>query len=186
MVREPSIIILGIDPGTLVTGYGIIEKKKSRVSYIHSGTVTTSPRDSLPIRLGKIYDQILGLIEMYHPDQCGIETAFYGKNIQSTMKLGHARGVAILAAVHREIPVIEYSPREVKRSVTGSGASSKQQVHYMVQSILKIKTNLSIFDITDALAIALCHAQHITAPRAQFTDWRSFIIEHPERVKVRS
>ena len=183
MAHRSGIIILGIDPGTLVTGFGLIQKSGSKCTYIEAGTINTSPKDSLPIRLRKIYDRILHVINEYHPDQCGIETAFFGKNIQSTLKLGHARGVAILAAVHREVPIIEYSPREVKRSVTGNGASSKQQVAYMVKSILNVKEMHTSHDVSAALAIALCHAQHLTAPREHFKNWKSFIDEHPERVR---
>ena len=183
MNKDSSLIILGIDPGTLATGYALIEKKASRLTAVASGVISTHASDTLPIRLGKIYDQIFAVINEYHPDHCAIETAFYGKNIQSTLKLGHARGVSILAAVHREIPVTEYSPREIKRSVTGSGAASKQQVQYMVHSILGLKQKISRLDISDAFAIALCHAQHLSSPRAKFRDWTTFIKENPDRIK---
>ncbi len=176
-------VLLGIDPGTLVTGFGVIEKRGTLLRYLAAGAVQTSAKDSMPLRLRTIYERILAVIDEYHPDQCGLETAFYGKNVQSTLKLGHARGVAMLAAVHREIPVAEYSPREVKRAVTGSGAASKQQVLYMVRTILKLDRSFTHLDASDALAIAICHAQHLTNPHRNFSGWKEFVEKNPERVR---
>lgn len=166
-----------------MTGYGIIEKHGSRLVFRAADAIRTSPRDSLPLRLRDIFMRIQVIIDEYTPDYFSIETAFYGKNVQSTLKLGHARGVAILAAVLRQLPIIEYSPREIKRAVTGNGAASKKQVAFMVRSLLNDSVHARSHDVTDALAIAICHAHHMTSPRAQFKDWKSYIHEHPERVK---
>src|SRR3990172_8664061 len=129
------MIILGIDPGTLVTGFGVIEVERGRPELLTCNVVTNKPGLSMPLRLKSIYDGLISVIDRYNPDECAVETAFYGKNAQSALKIGHARGVAILAAVHREIPTTEYSPREVKKAVTGSGAASKQQVQFMVKNL---------------------------------------------------
>ncbi len=149
--------ILGIDPGTSVTGIGIVEQKKEKIFLIHYDVISLNSKDPLPVRLKKIYDECLFCISKYKPDEFAIETAFYGKNIQSTLKLGQARGVAIIAGLNSDLNVSEYSPREVKKSVTGNGASTKHQVQYMVKAILGIKDDLTDFDCTDALAVAMCH-----------------------------
>lgn len=149
--------ILGIDPGTSVTGIGIVEQKKEKILLIHYDVISLNSKDPLPVRLKKIYDECLFCISKYKPDEFAIETAFYGKNIQSTLKLGQARGVAIIAALNSNLEISEYSPREVKKSVTGSGASSKEQVQYMVRSILSMREKVMAVDSSDALAVALCH-----------------------------
>jgi crossover junction endodeoxyribonuclease RuvC len=147
----------------------------------------------MPIRLKQIYDRLCKIINQYHPDEFAIETVFYGKNIQSALKLGHARGVSILAAVNHQIPTTEYSPREVKKAVTGNGAASKQQVQFMVKSQLKLREAPKFFDASDALAIALCHSFRILGDKAKsrrtrtpglksHRTWSDFIHAHPERV----
>lgn len=185
--------ILGVDPGTLITGFGIIEVERSKYSVLTYDIVKNSKNDSLPIRLKRIYDRLCEIINQYNPDEFAIETAFYGKNIQSALKIGHARGVSILAAVNYEIPTTEYSPREIKKAVTGNGAASKQQVRLMVQSQLKLYKVQKYFDTSDALAVALCHSYRIiggkatsrhmrrTAPKGH-RSWSDFIHSHPERV----
>jgi len=177
-----SILVLGIDPGTLTTGYGVIEQAGAGFHRITSGCIHTSPKDKLPIRLQIIYAGLIEIIDQFHPDECSIETAFFGKNIQSTLKLGQARGVSILAAVHRQLAIEEYSPREIKRSVTGTGAASKKQVAYMVCTLLGLEQDILQHDETDALATAICHAQHMNSGRSA-KDWASFVAEHPERVR---
>ena len=122
------------------------------------------------------------LIKAHKPDEFAIETAFYGKNVQSAMKIGYARGVSLLAAIHNKIPTSEYSPREVKKSVVGNGAASKQQVSFMIKSLLDIKNTKMRFDETDALAIALCHAFRIHKVTTKNKDWKSFVEAYPERV----
>jgi crossover junction endodeoxyribonuclease RuvC len=176
------MIILGIDPGTLKTGYGIIEFTNGHIKLIASGVIENKRIKSLPLRLKFIYDEISNLIEQYLPDELSIESAFYGKNVQSALKIGHARGVSILAAINKQIPTYEYSPREIKKSVVGNGAASKQQVMYMVNQILQLKKKKTKFDETDAIAVALCHLQKITRPDKKHKDWKSFIKENPHLV----
>jgi crossover junction endodeoxyribonuclease RuvC len=187
------MIILGVDPGTLITGFGVIEVERGKYSVLTYNVVKNSGNDSMPIRLKRIYDRLCEIINNYHPDEFAIETAFYGKNAQSALKIGHARGVSILAAVNYEIPTTEYSPREVKKAVTGNGAASKQQVQFMVQTHLKLRETPKYFDVSDALAVALCHSFRITGGKATskrtrrtasntHRSWSDFIHTHPERV----
>jgi crossover junction endodeoxyribonuclease RuvC len=187
------MIILGVDPGTLITGFAVIEVERGKLSVLSYDVVKNASDRSMPIRLKQIFDRLCKVINEYHPDEFAIETAFYGKNAQSALKLGHARGVSILAAVNFQIPTTEYSPREIKKAVTGNGAASKQQVQFMVKSQLKLREAPKFFDASDALAIALCHSfrikdgkikQHQTrtfGTKSRRT-WSDFINAHPERV----
>jgi len=177
-------IILGIDPGSLVTGYGVIMRNRNTMHLLGCGTVRNPAIASMPLRLKKIFNELRTVIEKYHPDELAIESAFYGKNAQSALKLGHARGVAILAAVESEIPTTEYSPREIKKAVVGNGAASKEQVQYMVKSLLHISNTKMLHDTSDAIAIAICHLHRLVTPTSKHKDWKSFIIAHPERVKA--
>ncbi len=190
------MIILGVDPGTLVTGYGVIEIRNGKAHVLAFDVVKNRSSASMPLRLHAIYSTLCLVIDHYHPDEFAIETAFYGKNAQSALKIGHARGVSILAAVNSEIPTSEYSPREVKKAVVGNGAASKEQVQGMVKSLLGIKQSPKLFDVTDALAVALCHlhrrgTSRTTLPRKRShgkmrnNGWAEFIKKHPERVVVR-
>ncbi len=176
------MIILGIDPGTNITGYGIIRQNYSANRRIASGSIKLSPKLNLPQKLEIIYNELDSLIKNYKPDEFAIETAFYGKNAQSAMKIGYARGVSILAATHNKIPTSEYSPREIKKSVVGKGAASKQQVYFMVKNLLDMKKEKMKFDETDALAVALCHAFRLRKPGSNKKSWKSFIEANPERV----
>jgi crossover junction endodeoxyribonuclease RuvC len=187
------MIILGVDPGTLITGFGLIDVERGKYSVLMYDVVKNTGDDSMPIRLKRIYDRLCEIINHYHPDEFAIETAFYGKNAQSALKIGHARGVSILAAVNYEIPTTEYSPREVKKAVTGNGAASKQQVQFMVQTQLKLREAPKYFDASDALAVALCHSFRMTdgiatTRRTRKTvsnthrSWSDFIHSHPERI----
>jgi crossover junction endodeoxyribonuclease RuvC len=177
------MLILGVDPGSLVTGYGVIDASGATFRRLTSGVIVMRSSDAMPLRLRTVYDALLTLIDTWHPDEFCIETAFYGKNVQSTLKLGHIRGVALLAAVHRELAIAEYSPREVKRAVTGSGAAAKQQVEYMIKVLLNIKDDFRRSDEADGLALAMCHAMHLRTPRSGGNTWKNFIKEHPDRVK---
>ncbi len=176
------MIILGIDPGTNITGYGVIKCEKNAYKKIASGIIRLPSSKPIPTRLKIIYEELNSLIKKYKPDEFAIETAFYGKNVQSAMKIGYARGVSILAAVHNEIPTSEYSPREVKKSVVGKGAASKDQVSYMIKSLLSVKTNGIKSDETDALAIALCHAFRMKNPVKKNMNWKQFAEAFPERI----
>lgn len=181
-LSDSSLIVLGVDPGTLVTGYGVVARRNNAFRMIACGSIKNSSDTSMPLRLQKIYAGLYSIIERFHPDEFAIESAFYGKNAQSALKLGHARGVSILAAVEQEIPTTEYSPREVKRAVVGSGAASKEQVQFMVKSLLGVSSSM-LHDASDALAIAICHAQRMTSPARKHKDWKSFVAAHPERVR---
>lgn len=174
--------ILGVDPGTNFTGYGIIKASRNSFTKVVNGLIKLPPGKSLAEKLEIIYDELNRLIKKYNPDEFAIETAFYGKNVQSAMKIGYARGVSLLAAVHNRIPSSEYSPKEVKKSVVGNGAASKQQVSFMIKSILKLQDEKMKFDESDALAIALCHAFRMKIPAGGKKDWKSFIEANPDRV----
>lgn len=180
---DPSpTIILGVDPGTLVTGYGVIEADRGRMKLLLADAIRNDSRKSLPLRLKLIFDTLNEVIAQCHPDEFAIETAFYGKNAQSALKLGHARGVAMLVAVLQGIPAQEYSPREVKKAVTGNGNASKEQVQYMVKCLLHLKQTPKYFDTTDALAVAICHLHRSGRNRRKFTDWRSYLTAYPEKL----
>ncbi len=182
--RRQTTIVLGVDPGTLVTGYGLIKRMNGEMKLLACGTIENPAGHSMPLRLHHIYGELQAIIEKYHPDEFAIESAFYGKNVQSAMKLGHARGVSILAAVENQIPTSEYSPREVKKAVVGSGTASKEQVQFMVRSLLHLPNRAMEFDTSDALAIAICHLHRLLTPASRHRDWKSFVAAHPERVRA--
>lgn len=177
------MIILGVDPGTIVTGYGIIELNKNKISHITSGIIKLSASQSLPEKLKTIYTELEKLIRAYKPGEFAIETAFYGKNIQSAMKIGYARGVSLLAAVNNNVLIAEYAPGEIKKAVVGRGSASKQQVAFMIKTILNLKKLKMKSDESDALAIAICHSFRLKTPSLKKSkDWKSFITQFPERV----
>jgi crossover junction endodeoxyribonuclease RuvC len=176
------MIILGIDPGTRITGYGVIKYNNNNFIKIASGSINLPAKEPIPQRLEIIYSEISKIIKRYKPNEFAIETAFYGKNVQSAMKIGYARGVSILCALHNNIPASEYSPREIKKSVVGKGAASKEQVSFMIKTLLNIKSEKIKVDESDALAIALCHAFRMKTPVKKTKDWKSFVEAYPERV----
>ena len=177
------MIILGVDPGTNITGYGLIEYTNNKFNIVSHGVIKLSLKKSISEKIEIIYKELDKLLKTYKPDEFAIETAFYGKNVQSAMKIGYARGVSLLAAIHNKIPASEYSPREVKKAVVGKGAASKEQVNYMVQAILNVKKIKFKPDESDALAIALCHAFRMKAPSFKKSkSWKEFINANPERV----
>jgi crossover junction endodeoxyribonuclease RuvC len=180
--NHSEMMILGIDPGTILTGYGIITMKKQVYVALTSGVIDLRKLQALPDRLEKIYGILADLIQQFRPTDFAIETAFFGKNVQSAMKIGIARGVAMLAAQHSEIPIFEYSPREVKKSVTGSGAASKEQVAGMIKTLLKLRKPADYYDESDALAVALCHAFRKGTPMKKSGSWTHFTQQHPERI----
>lgn len=156
--KNKDKIIIGIDPGTQVTGYGIIESKGNSLKVITYGSIFLGKTDvSQPLKLKRIFERVLHLVETYLPDEMAIETQFYAKNIQSMLKLGRAQGVAMSAALFREIPIFEYAPTKIKQAVTGNGRAGKHQVQQMVEKILNIKIDPKEHDASDALAIAICH-----------------------------
>ncbi len=154
------MIILGIDPGTAVTGFGVIESSANqKYRSIDYGTIRSKAREPMTDRLKKIYDGVGEIIEKHHPDHMAIEDVFYGQNVQAALKLGQARGAVIVSGLNAGIPVTTYAAREVKQSLTGYGAASKEQVQRMVREMLGLSDVISPLDASDALAIALCHAQ---------------------------
>lgn len=157
------MILLGIDPGSAVTGFGIIRQTGSKLELIDFGTIRTNKNDTLALKLKTIYDGVVEIIEKSKPDQMAIENVFYSENIRTALVIGHARGVAMLAAINRQIPVAEYSPREIKQSVVGNGAAAKEQVGYMVKKILNLKGTPQPADASDALGIAICHYNRLTS-----------------------
>lgn len=181
--RQPASVILGIDPGTLVTGYGIIAQSGSTRRHVASGTIPNKTGSPIAERLKTIYDGLVGIIATYHPSEVAIETAFYGKNARSALTLGQARGVSILAAIHHRLPLSEYAPREVKKAVVGNGNASKQQVQFMVKALLHLPDKAMAHDTSDALAVALCHIERAPHGAVRPRSWKSYIEAHPERVR---
>lgn len=180
-------IYIGIDPGTNVMGYGILGVKGRTPSMIAMGVIKLSRFDSHYLRLKHIHQRVAGLISQYLPDEMAIEAPFYGKNVQSMLKLGRAQGVAMSAALERDIPISEYEPRKIKMAITGNGAASKEQVQQMLRRILGIAPEMLLpeLDATDALAAALCHhyEQSRPQPSAGPRSWKDFIARNPDRVK---
>lgn len=178
-------IILGIDPGTTVMGYGLIKTEGKKYELLQYGVIHLKKYDSHELKLKKIFERITGIIEEFLPDSVALEAPFYGVNVQSMLKLGRAQGVAMAAALAREIPITEYSPKKVKQSVTGNGNASKEQVAAMLQTLFKLTEIPKMLDATDALAVALCHHFHEgrTQTRGRSQGWKSFIEENPNRVK---
>jgi crossover junction endodeoxyribonuclease RuvC len=148
-----------------------------------SGTIINGRETSLPVRLGTIYNGLLEVITLHHPHEIAIETAFYGKNAQSALKLGHARGVSILAAVLHDLPVTEYAPREIKKAVVGNGNASKEQVQFMVRALLHVRPASMAHDTSDAIAVAICHLSRKPQPGGRHSGWKAYIEAHPERVR---
>ena len=176
--------ILGVDPGTITTGYGIIDFNKNELKYVSSGTIAIPNTKDFGPRLQKIYDELCIIIKKHKPDEFALETAFYGKNVQSALKIGYARGVSLLAAVHNELFIREYAPREIKKSVVGKGSSSKEQVQYMIKGLLALKKSKMKFDESDALAVAVCHAFKITSltNSKKSRNWKEFVEANPDRI----
>lgn len=179
-------IILGIDPGTTIMGYGIIHVKGKKVTLVAFGIIELQKLATHPDKLKRIFDRLDGLIKEFKPDEMAIEAPFFGKNVQSMLKLGRAQGVAIAASLLHNVPFEEYSPRRIKQAITGSGAASKEQVAKMLQNILKFKEMPKHLDATDGLGVALCHhyskgvGEH---NKSKSSDWSSFVKNNPGRSK---
>jgi crossover junction endodeoxyribonuclease RuvC len=175
-------IILGLDPGTTVMGYGIISIAGSKITLLQFGVIHLSKYESHELRLKKIFDRVLSIIDEYHPDEVALEAPFYGKNVQSMLKLGRAQGVAMSAALYREIPIVEYAPKKVKQAVTGNGNASKEQVAKMLMTLLAIKELPKLLDATDALAVAMCHHFQKGALKSKESSWSSFLKNNPKKI----
>ena len=153
--------VLGIDPGTMVTGFGIVDDIRGKLSSVSFGTIEGKRKDSFPDRLKMMFDGLNNAIEKYKPDQIALESAFYGKSVKAAIKIGEARGVAIVCAALADIPLFEYAPTEVKRAVVGLGNAQKVQVSKMVKILLSLSEAPEKYDATDALAIAICHCHRM-------------------------
>ena len=176
-------IILGIDPGTNIMGYGLIHIKGNKMELIVMGVVRLEKVGDHALKLQKIFNRVVALIDEYKPDELAIEAPFFGKNVQSMLKLGRAQGVAIAGALSRNLPIHEYSPKKIKQSITGNGNASKEQVSAMLKSLLNFKETPEFLDATDGLAAAVCHyfqRKPGTAAKS-YTGWKSFLAENPSK-----
>ena len=186
-MEDRSEVILGIDPGTLLMGFGLVTIRSGQLCFLEMGTVKLSHHKDPYERLHRIHEEIQQLISRHRPASFAIEAPFFGKNVQSMLKLGRAQGVAIAAAMQARIPVTEYSPRKIKQSVTGNGNASKEQVWQMLQRLLRFEEKPHYLDASDALAVAVCHhyqQQHsfLSTPSA-FKGWEAFLEKHPEKIR---
>ena len=179
-------IILGIDPGTNILGYGIIRVDSKGPHYVDMGVFDLRKIKDPFEKLANIFAGVTELLEIHNPDELAVESPFYGKNAQVILKLGRAQGAALTAAVMKGVPVAEYAPRKAKIAICGNGAASKEQVAMMIAKTLKVELNPDFLDATDALAIALCHHYQLSNPLAAVsgkTDWKKFIEANPGRIK---
>ena len=185
MRKMAEKIILGIDPGTNVMGYGIIKIVDNKASMVAMGSIDLRKLTDHYLRLGHIFERITGIIDAYLPDELAIEAPFFGKNVQSMLKLGRAQGVAIAAAIHRDIPIHEYAPLKIKMAITGRGQASKEQVAGMLQRLLHLdQTDMPRFmDATDALGAAYCHFLQMGRPDSEvkYRSWKDFVNKNQNR-----
>lgn len=182
-------IIMGIDPGTNVMGYGVLGINGKKPVVIVTGVLELSRFESHYKRLRRIFERVTGLVEQYLPDELAIEAPFFGKNVQSMLKLGRAQGVAMAAALSRDVPIAEYAPLSIKQAVTGNGGASKEQVANMLRHLLNIPADHmpKLLDATDALAAALTHFYETSKPQIEKgpKSWEQFLAKHPERLAPR-
>ena len=187
-------IILGIDPGTRILGFGVIHVLGRKAKYVDMGVVNLKKIDDHFVTLKSIHNEVAEIIRKYNPDELAIEAPFYGKNPQVMLKLGRAQGAAIAAAMRRDMPIFEYAPRSIKLAVTGKGSASKEQVAMMAQRLIGVDIPQEYLDATDALAIALCHHYHLQNPilqagagigggKKQQGSWKQFVEANPGRIK---
>ncbi len=179
-------IILGLDPGTNIMGYGLVQIKGHKLSLIQFGVINMGKFGAHELKLKKIFERVLALVDEYHPDEVALEAPFFGKNIQSMLKLGRAQGVAMAAALYREVPITEYAPKKVKQSVTGNGNASKEQVARMLMQLFSIKELPKLLDATDALAVAVCHHYQNGVVKNKSKSWEGFLNENPRRKLILS
>lgn len=187
-LKEYDKIIMGVDPGTNIMGYALLGVRGRKPQMIAIGVIQLSRFESHYKRLRRIYDRVLSLVDEFLPDELSIEAPFFGKNVQSMLKLGRAQGVAMAAALARDVPITEYEPRKIKMAITGNGAASKEQVREMLRRILAIPAEKleEPLDATDALAAALCHYYESSKPaaaRGGASSWAKFVAANPDRVK---
>lgn len=178
-------IILGIDPGTTIMGFGLIKVINKNMEFLQLNELLLNKYNDPYIKLKLIFERTITLIDTYHPDEIALEAPFYGKNVQSMLKLGRAQGVAMAAGLSRQIPVTEYAPKKIKMAITGNGNASKEQVAKMLQSMLKIKELPQNLDATDGLAAAVCHHFNsgTTSSQKNYGSWSSFVSQNANRIK---
>ena len=178
-------IILGIDPGTTIMGYGLIHIKENQMELIQMGVLHLSKLSSHELKLKRIFERTLQLVDEYKPDELAVEAPFFGKNVQSMLKLGRAQGVAMSAALYRDVPIFEYAPKKIKMAITGKGTASKEQVAAMLKSLLNIKEMPKHLDATDGLAAAVCHyfQRDPIGTGKKYTGWGSFLKDNPDKLK---
>lgn len=183
-------IIMGVDPGTILMGYGMLHVVGNTPRLMAMGVIRLEKFDNHYIRLKRIFDRITGLIDEFLPDEMAIEAPFFGKNVQSMLKLGRAQGVAMAAALARDIPITEYAPMRIKQAITGNGNASKEQVAGMLQRYLRIPNEqmLPEMDATDGLAAAVCHFFQTSGPMARsggsaVKNWKDFVNQNPDKVR---
>ncbi len=180
-------IILGIDPGTNVMGYGLIKVVGNKAQMMAMGVIDMRKESDPYLRLGRIFERVTGIINEFLPDEMAIEAPFFGKNVQSMLKLGRAQGVAIAAAIHHDIPIHEYAPLKIKMAITGNGSASKEQVAGMLQRLLNLDEEHmpQFMDATDALGAAYCHFLQSGKPESQasYRGWKDFVVRNPNKVK---
>jgi crossover junction endodeoxyribonuclease RuvC len=183
-----SPIILGIDPGTQILGYALL-KGGTHPALIEMDVLKLTKEKDIYARLQMIHAKIISIIETHHPTHFAIEAPFFGKNVQSMLKLGRAQGVAIAAAMHYKLPVSEYAPKKVKQSITGNGNADKDMVWKMLERILKVEKKPQYYDATDALGVALCHWYQLSSPLLPATKgakgWEAFLAKNPGRIKIK-
>ncbi len=189
MIQKTTVaekIILGIDPGTNVMGYGVIKVIGNKAEMVSMGVINMVKMNDPYLRLGHIFERVTGIIESYLPDEMAIEAPFFGKNVQSMLKLGRAQGVAIAAAIERDIPIHEYAPMKIKMAITGNGTASKEQVAGMLQRMLHLNAEEmpKYMDATDALGAAYCHFLQMGRPEttAGYKGWKDFINKNKKRI----
>ncbi len=179
-------IILGIDPGTNIMGFGLIKVVRNQMQFLQLNELQLSKYDDHYKRLRIIFERTIELIDTYHPDEIAIEAPFFGKNVQSMLKLGRAQGVAMAAGLSRDIPITEYEPKKIKMAITGNGNASKEQVAKMLQQLVGLKELPKNLDSTDGLAAAVCHyfnSGKVTATGKSYSGWDSFVSQNQDRIK---
>ncbi len=178
-------IILGIDPGTTIMGFGLIKVENNQMHFLQLNELQLSKYSDHYVKLKLIFERTIELIETFHPDEIAIEAPFFGKNVQSMLKLGRAQGVAMAAGLSRDIPITEYSPKKIKMAITGNGNASKEQVARMLQSLLRFKELPKNLDSTDGLAAAVCHFFNAGkgGDQKKYTGWKAFVSQNPGKIK---
>jgi len=177
-------IILGIDPGTNIMGYGLIHQSGNKIRLITMGILKLGKYSNHALKLKKIFERTLGLIDEYKPDEMALEAPFYGKNVQSMLKLGRAQGVAMAAGLYKDLPIFEYSPKKIKQSITGNGNASKEQVAGMLANLVEFTETPEFLDATDGLAAAVCHffqGDKVVTGKS-YNSWKGFLKDNPERL----